>query len=146
MSAHTVDMKWLAAAFAYVDIPWEQFERVREYYLSAIYRKSQPSSELSEALSILDDIRKDVRASKFGSLQCDALETALRAYAAALAVPPAQWQRLYTAVNEMMAPLGFHGTIMARDDRVQAVMDALADIDGGTPLAAAPSAPEGKTP
>lgn len=36
---------------------------------------------------------------------------------------------LRNAVNAMMAPLGYHGTISARDDRVQAVMDALAHID-----------------
>lgn len=36
--------------------------------------------------------------------------------------------------EEMMAPLGYHGTISARDDRVQAVMDALHDIDGGVGL------------
>lgn len=43
-----------------------------------------------------------------------------------------QGDALYRAVNEMMAPLGYHGTICARDDRVQAVMDALHAIDGGT--------------
>ena len=36
---------------------------------------------------------------------------------------------LKMAVEAMMAPLGYHGTISARDDRVQAVMDALAQID-----------------
>lgn len=36
---------------------------------------------------------------------------------------------LRQAVDAMMAPLGYHGTISARDDRVQAVMDALAQID-----------------
>lgn len=36
---------------------------------------------------------------------------------------------LRNAVEQMMAPLGYHGTISARDDRVQAVMDALAKID-----------------
>lgn len=36
---------------------------------------------------------------------------------------------LRQAVDAMMAPLGYHGTIGARDDRVQAVMDALAQID-----------------
>lgn len=36
---------------------------------------------------------------------------------------------LRNAVDAMMAPLGYHGTISARDDRVQAVMDALAHID-----------------
>jgi chromosome segregation ATPase len=36
---------------------------------------------------------------------------------------------LRTAVDAMMAPLGYHGTISARDNRVQAVMDALAHID-----------------
>lgn len=39
--------------------------------------------------------------------------------------------RLYYAVGEMMDVLGMHGTICARDDRVQAVMDALHKIDGG---------------
>ena len=39
--------------------------------------------------------------------------------------------RLYYAVGEMMDVLGAHGTICARDDRVQAVMDALHEIDGG---------------
>lgn len=36
---------------------------------------------------------------------------------------------LRNAVDAMMAPLGYHGTISARDDRVQAVMDALAHVD-----------------
>ena len=36
---------------------------------------------------------------------------------------------LRNAVEQMMAPLGYHGEISARDDRVQAVMDALAQID-----------------
>lgn len=36
---------------------------------------------------------------------------------------------LRAAVDAMMAQLGYHGTICARDDRVQAVMDALAQID-----------------
>ena len=36
---------------------------------------------------------------------------------------------LRNAVEAMMAPLGYHGEISARDDRVQAVMDALAQID-----------------
>jgi hypothetical protein len=36
---------------------------------------------------------------------------------------------LRVAVEAMMAPLGDHGAISTRDDRVQAVMDALAQID-----------------
>ena len=36
---------------------------------------------------------------------------------------------LKSAVDAMMAPLGYNGTISARDDRVQAVMDALAQVD-----------------
>lgn len=36
---------------------------------------------------------------------------------------------LRNAVEQMMAPLGYHGEISARDDRVQCVMDALAKID-----------------
>lgn len=36
---------------------------------------------------------------------------------------------LRNAVEQMMAPLGYHGEISARDDRVLAVMDALAKID-----------------
>ena len=36
---------------------------------------------------------------------------------------------LRVAVDAMMAPLGYHGSISARDDRVQAVMDALVQID-----------------
>jgi hypothetical protein len=45
---------------------------------------------------------------------------------------------LRVAVDGMMAPLGYHGSISARDNRVQAVMDALAHIDeienSGTPV------------
>lgn len=37
--------------------------------------------------------------------------------------------RLIAAVDAMIAVLGYHGTICARDDRVQAVMDALAAVD-----------------
>lgn len=36
---------------------------------------------------------------------------------------------LRVAVEAMIAQLGYHGSIAARDDRVQAVMDALAQID-----------------
>lgn len=36
---------------------------------------------------------------------------------------------LRNAVDAMMAPLGYHGTISARDDRVQRVMDAMAASD-----------------
>lgn len=36
---------------------------------------------------------------------------------------------LRNAVEAMMAPLGYHGEISARDDRVQSVMDALAYLD-----------------
>lgn len=36
---------------------------------------------------------------------------------------------LRVSIEAMMAPLGYHGSIAARDDRVQAVMDALAQID-----------------
>lgn len=36
---------------------------------------------------------------------------------------------LLNAVDAMMAYLGYHGEISTRDDRVQAVMDALAKID-----------------
>ena len=36
---------------------------------------------------------------------------------------------LYVATNDLMAVLGYHGTVSARDDRVQVVMDALAQID-----------------
>jgi hypothetical protein len=39
---------------------------------------------------------------------------------------------LHDAVDAMMAPLGCHGTISARDDRVQAVMDALAQWETAT--------------
>lgn len=43
--------------------------------------------------------------------------------------PMRAYRALKLAVEAMMAPLGYHGTISARDDRVQAVMDALAQID-----------------
>ena len=36
---------------------------------------------------------------------------------------------LRQAVDAAMAQLGYHGTISTRDDRVQAVMDALAQVD-----------------
>ena len=36
---------------------------------------------------------------------------------------------LRNAVEALMAPLGYHGEISARDDRVQSVMDALAYLD-----------------
>jgi hypothetical protein len=36
---------------------------------------------------------------------------------------------LRVAVDGMMAPLGYHGQISAKDDRVQAVMDALHQVD-----------------
>lgn len=43
-----------------------------------------------------------------------------------------KFKKLYISTNEMMAPLGAHGQIYAKDDRVSAVMDALHDIDDGT--------------
>ncbi len=46
--------------------------------------------------------------------------------------PSDQWRKLYDTVNEIMAVIGCHGSICAKDDRVLAVMGALADIDGGT--------------
>lgn len=42
-----------------------------------------------------------------------------------------KYKGLYSPINEMMTPLGAHGMIYAKDDRVTAVMDALHDIDGG---------------
>jgi hypothetical protein len=39
---------------------------------------------------------------------------------------------LYVALHPMIAMLGLYGEISARNDRVSAVMDALAAIDGGT--------------
>lgn len=68
----------------------------------------------------------------------------IAALKAAQPVQPAyqKWQALYMAVNEMMAPLGYHGNINARDDRVSVVMDALHDLDGGTAITQpAPAAP-----
>ena len=43
--------------------------------------------------------------------------------------PMRAYRILKMAVEAMMAPLGYHGTISARDDRVQAVMDALHQVD-----------------
>jgi len=36
---------------------------------------------------------------------------------------------LRLAVDAMMAPLGYHGTISASDGRVQSIMDALEQVD-----------------
>ena len=43
--------------------------------------------------------------------------------------------RVYGAANVVVAVLGCHGEIYARDDRVSALMDALHDVDGGVPNA-----------
>jgi len=43
--------------------------------------------------------------------------------------PMRAYRILKMAVEEMMAHLGYHGTISTRDDRVQAVMDALHQVD-----------------
>jgi hypothetical protein len=40
--------------------------------------------------------------------------------------------RLYHAVNRMMRHLGAEGEITTRNELVSDVMDALAEIDGGT--------------
>jgi len=45
-----------------------------------------------------------------------------------------QHKALYHSANVLMAVLGMHGEISARDDRATAVMDALHAIDSGTPL------------
>ena len=50
-------------------------------------------------------------------------------YCRTRADPLRAYRVLKMAVEAMMAPLGYHGTISARDDRVQAVMDALAQVD-----------------
>ncbi len=47
-------------------------------------------------------------------------------------IPSNEWRELYDSVNVIMAVIGCHGTICAKDDRVLAVMDALAEIDGGS--------------
>lgn len=44
-------------------------------------------------------------------------------------------RRVYAAANVVVAVLGCHGKICARDDRVSALMDALHDVDGGLPNA-----------
>jgi hypothetical protein len=41
------------------------------------------------------------------------------------------WNTLYHAVNEMMGTLGAKGEISTRAKEVEAVMDALHEIDGG---------------
>jgi hypothetical protein len=41
------------------------------------------------------------------------------------------WNTLYHAVNEMMGVLGAKGEISTRAKEVEAVMDALHEIDGG---------------
>lgn len=48
--------------------------------------------------------------------------------------PTAAWWTLYHAINLVIAPLGYHGTISARDDRVADLMDALHAIDEGVPF------------
>ena len=53
------------------------------------------------------------------------------AWDAAIAVEREKWHRLYAAVNELIAHMGYHGSAEARGDRAQAVMDALATLDGG---------------
>lgn len=44
-------------------------------------------------------------------------------------------RRVYDAANVVVAVLGYHGEICARDDRVSALMDALHGVDGGVPNA-----------
>jgi hypothetical protein len=65
---------------------------------------------------------------------CDNLRLELGAERKSMRV----YRLLRVAVEAMMAPLGYHGAISARDDRVQGVMDALAQIDeienSGTPV------------
>lgn len=43
--------------------------------------------------------------------------------------PLRAYRVLKMSVEAMMAPLGYHGQISAKDDRVQAVMDALHQVD-----------------
>lgn len=69
---------------------------------------------------LLKEVRNGYTASS--ATVCDLIAIALR---------EPRWCALYEAVSQMMAPLGYHGTISARDDRAVAVMDALHDIDGG---------------
>lgn len=56
-----------------------------------------------------------------------------------------EWRRLYKAVNELMVYIGFYGLATSRNYRVEDVMDALAELDGGsftdTPPAPPPSKP-----
>jgi hypothetical protein len=44
-----------------------------------------------------------------------------------------RWMPLYAAVNELLAYMGAYGAADGRGDRAQAVMDALAALDGGYP-------------
>jgi hypothetical protein len=43
-----------------------------------------------------------------------------------------QFERLYNAVNNMLAELGANGEICSLDPKVEIVMDVLFDIDGGS--------------
>ena len=63
--------------------------------------------------------------------QLEAADRAL-AYIAELRTEQPRWRALYETVNQMMAALGAYGEISRKDDRAQAVMDALHDLDGGT--------------
>lgn len=42
-----------------------------------------------------------------------------------------KYRNLYGAVSRMIAKLGYHGEISARDEAVDAVENALYEIDGG---------------
>jgi hypothetical protein len=42
-----------------------------------------------------------------------------------------EWIKLYHAINDMMCTLGAEGEISTRESEVEAVMDALHEIDGG---------------
>jgi hypothetical protein len=84
---------------------WSELAKVSENH--ARWRQDL-ADDLAEVEKVRDALAKKV----------NELDNVLRSFRA-----------LRMAVDAMMAPLGYHGTISARDDRVQAVMDALEQID-----------------
>jgi len=63
---------------------------------------------------------------------CDGTKLYIAAAAAPKLDAPVAWAQLYFAAQEVCAYAGAHGSVTGRGDKISALMDALAGIDGGS--------------
>jgi hypothetical protein len=100
-------------------------KRARAWLTAAASRGIDVRADKDGYLSVIADLLEEAESDATRCPNCDNLRLELGEERHRLRA----YHVLRQAVDAMMAPLGYHGTISARDDRVQAVMDALAQID-----------------